>query len=72
MWEMLIATQDLGRLQTLAAILIRYGFGDLVHRLGLSRTLARAGQVLPLSQLAELAALPAHVRVRRALAAVER
>jgi ubiquinone biosynthesis protein len=66
-WETLIATQDLGRLQALATILIRYGFGDLVRRLGLAQALTRAGQVLPLGQLEELVALPAHVRVRRAL-----
>lgn len=31
MWNTLIATHDLGRLQTLAATLVRYGFGDLVR-----------------------------------------
>ena len=67
MWETLIATHDLGRLQTLAAILIRFGFGDLVRRLGLARVLTQAGKVLPLSQFEELVALPAHVRVRRAM-----
>jgi ubiquinone biosynthesis protein len=66
-WETLIATQELGRLQALAAILIRYGFGDLVRRLGLARALTRAGKVLPLSHLEELVALPPHVRVRQAL-----
>lgn len=67
MWEMLIASHDLGRVQTLAAILIRYGFGDLVSRFGLTQALARAGRVVPLGHLEELAALPAHVRVRRAM-----
>ena len=67
MWDTLIATHDRERLQALAAILVRYGFGDLVHRLGLARALARAGKVLPLGRLEELVALPAHVRVRRAL-----
>lgn len=67
MWETLIAAHDLGRLQTLAAILIRYGFGDLVRRLGLERTLTRVGKVLPLSHLEEMVALPPYVRVRRAL-----
>lgn len=67
MWETLIATHDLGRLQTLAAILIRYGFGDMVRRLGLTQALTRVGKVLPLRDLEELVALPAHVRVRRAL-----
>lgn len=67
MWETLIATHDLGRLQTLAAILIRYGFGDLVRRLGLARALTRVGKVLPLTHLEDLVALSPQVRVRRAL-----
>jgi len=67
MWEMLIASHDLGRVQTLAAILIRYGFGDVVSRLGLARALGRAGRVVPLGGLEELVALPAPVRVRRAM-----
>src|SRR5690606_38333097 len=67
MWDTLVATQDLGRLHDLAAILVRYGFGDLVGRMGLARALARAGKVLPLGQLEELVALPAPVRVRRAM-----
>jgi len=49
-----MATHDLGRLQTLAAILVRYGFGDLVRRLGLAR--ARVGKVLLLNHLEELVA----------------
>ena len=67
MWEMLIASHDLGRVQALAAILIRYGFGDMVRRLGLAQALARAGKVVPLGRLEELVALPAPVRVRRAM-----
>jgi ubiquinone biosynthesis protein len=67
MWDTLIATHDAGRVQAIAAILIRYGFGDLVQRLGLTRALARAGTFLPLEHLEELAALPSRVRVRRAL-----
>lgn len=67
MWEMLIASHDLGRVQALAAILIHYGFGDVVRRLGLTRALARAGKVLPLDHLEALVALPAPVRVRRAM-----
>jgi ubiquinone biosynthesis protein len=66
-WDGLAATRDLGRLHALAAILVRYGFGDLVQRLGLEATLARAGKVLPLERIAELAAMSTPVRVRRAL-----
>ncbi|MBF6024835.1 ABC1 kinase family protein [Lysobacter niastensis] len=67
MWDTLIVTHDTGRLHALAAILIRYGFGDVVRRIGLGRALARAGRVLPLAHLQELAELPTPVRVRRAL-----
>lgn len=67
MWDTLIAAHDAGRVQALAAVLIRYGFGDLLRRLGLSQALARAGKVLPLGHLPALVALPAHVRVRCAL-----
>ncbi|WP_363799877.1 AarF/UbiB family protein [Lysobacter firmicutimachus] len=67
MWDTLVAAHDLGRLQTLVAILSRYGFGDLARRLGLVRVLARAGRVLPLGHLEELVNLPAHTRVRRAM-----
>lgn len=67
MWDTLIAPHDAVRLQTLAGILIRYGFGDLVRRLGLSRALSNAGRVLPIAHLEALVALPPQVRVRRAL-----
>ena len=67
MMESLTTTRDLGRVYDLATILIRYGFGDMVSRMRLEGVLQRAGKVLPLEQLAELAALPAPVRVRRAL-----
>lgn len=67
MWEMLIASHDLGRVQSLAAILVRYGFGDLIDRLGLVRALNRAGKVLPLVQIEGLVSLSPQVRVRRAM-----
>lgn len=67
MWDTLIAAYDAGRLQTLAAILVRYGFGDFLRRLGLSQALTRAGKLVPLGHLPELVELPPHVRVRRAL-----
>ncbi|MET0808912.1 MAG: AarF/UbiB family protein [Pseudoxanthomonas sp.] len=67
MWDTLTVTRDLARLQEIAAILVRYGFGDIIRRMGLEGALARAGKLLPLERLAELVALPAPVRVRRAL-----
>lgn len=67
LWEGITAARDIGRLQNIAAVLIRYGFGDMVGRLGLAGTLRRAGKVLPLEHLEELVSLPTPVRVRRAL-----
>lgn len=63
----LVATRDLGRLHDLAAILVRYGFGDLVHRFDLEVALARVGRVLPLQRMTALAGLSTPVRVRCAL-----
>ena len=44
MWETLGTVRDLGRLQEIASVLIRYGFGDLVRRIGLADVLERAGR----------------------------
>ena len=43
--ETLVASRDVGRLNTIAGVLIRHGLGDVVHRLGLADTLERAGAV---------------------------
>jgi len=67
LWEGLTAARDIGRVQHIAAVLIRYGFGDAVRRVGLAGILRRAGKVLPLEQLEELVSLPTPERVRRAL-----
>jgi len=44
--ETLTAARDLGRLQEIASVLIRFGFSDLVRRLGISHALERAGRVI--------------------------
>jgi len=44
--ETLTAARDLGRLHEIASVLIRFGFSDLVRRLGISHALERAGQAL--------------------------
>ncbi len=36
LWETFNALRDLGRIHDIAAILIRYGFGDLVRRIGMA------------------------------------
>jgi ubiquinone biosynthesis protein len=65
--ETLSAMRDLGRLHDIASILIRYGFGDLVSRLGLEPALERAGRALHWTRLEELLHLDPPQRVRRAL-----
>lgn len=67
LWESLTTARDLGRLSQLAAILARFGFGDVLRRMGLTGALEKAGKVLPLEQLEELVKLPPPARVRRAL-----
>lgn len=66
-WRGVTSGRELGRLHDLASILIRYGFGELVAKLALVPLLQRAGKVLPLGHLQELASLPEPVRVRRAI-----
>jgi len=67
LWETLGAIRDLGRVHQIASILIRYGFGDLVHRVGMSGALEKAGQVLHWQTIEELSTLDAPTRVRRAM-----
>ncbi|MEE4192603.1 MAG: 2-polyprenylphenol 6-hydroxylase [Halieaceae bacterium] len=67
LWEAFSAARDLGRLHDIASILIRYGFGDMVRRLGMAGALERAGKVLHWKQATELAQLEPPARVRRAL-----
>jgi len=67
LWETLSAARDLGRLQQITSILIRYGFGGLVPRLGLTGALERAGKMGRWKQVTELAQLEAPARVRRAM-----
>jgi len=65
--DVLGAAQDLGRLQDIASLLIRYGFGDLARRLGLGRALENAGRLLHWSEAEELARLEPPQRIRRLL-----
>jgi ubiquinone biosynthesis protein len=66
-WETLSAARDLGRLHDIASILIRYGFSDIVRRLGMANALERAGKVLHWKEAGELARLEPPARARRAL-----
>lgn len=68
LWQTLTAMRDLGRLHEIASILIRYGFGDMVRRIGLSNTLERAGQVLHWDDAANFAHMTPPERVWQVLA----
>lgn len=59
--------KDLGRLQELSSILIRFGFGDMVKRLGLGQALEQTGRLLKWQEAEELSRLEHPQRIRRAL-----
>ncbi|MBU0916766.1 ABC1 kinase family protein [Aquabacterium parvum] len=65
--EALTSVRDLGRLQEIASVLIRYGFGDVVRRLGLANLLEKAGHALHWEDAEAYAHMPPPQRVRRAL-----
>ncbi len=65
--ETLGAARDLGRLNEIAGVFIRHGFGDVVRRLGLADALEKAGHVLRRDHAADLARLDPPVQVRLAL-----
>lgn len=67
LWQTISAVRDLGRLQDIALVLIRYGFGDLVRRIGMAGALERAGKALHWHAPEELARLEPPARIRRAL-----
>lgn len=67
LWQAISAVRDLGRLHDIASVLIRYGFGDLVRRVGMAGALERAGRALHWQAPEELARLEPPARVRRAL-----
>ncbi len=65
--ETLGAARDLGRLNEIAGVLVRHGFGDAVHRLGLADALERAGHALHRDHAADLARLEPPVQTRLAI-----
>jgi ubiquinone biosynthesis protein len=65
--ETLIASRDVGRLNTIVGVLVRHGLGDVVHRLGLADKLERAGQAVMKPHAADLARLEPPVQVRLAM-----
>ncbi len=67
MWDALGTVRDLGRLQEIASVLIRYGFGDVVRRIGMADVLERAGRLLHWHNGEARLRMSAATRVRRAL-----
>ncbi len=65
--ETLGAARDMGRLNDIAGVLIRHGFGDSVRRLGLADRLERAGHALKWDTAADLARIEPPAQVRLAL-----
>lgn len=65
--ETLSVMRDFGRLREIAGILIHYGWGDFVRRLGLTTLFERAGIILHMKEAEEITHLPPEVRVRLAL-----
>src|SRR5688572_12323339 len=59
--------RELPRLQEIAAVFIRHGLGDFVHRIGVAGVLERAGRILQRSPVAEQVMLHPAQRMRMAL-----
>ncbi len=66
LWRLLSSTRDLGRLEEIGKVLLRYGFSSIVQRLGLIKALEKAGRILHKEEIADLAKLSPPERARRA------
>ncbi len=66
-WKGLSTARDLARLHDIASILIRYGFGDAVRRLGLSSALEQVGKALHWKDAEQYVRMEPPQRVCRAL-----
>ncbi|MCF7971844.1 MAG: ubiquinone biosynthesis protein UbiB [Methylococcaceae bacterium] len=65
--ETLSVARDFGRIHEISSILIRYGFGDIVRRLGVASIVESAGHVLKWQEVSDLTHIEPPERVRRAL-----
>lgn len=65
--ETLSVMRDFGRMREIAGILIHYGWGDIVKRIGLGNMAERAGNLLHRHQAEEIRHLEPAVRVRLAM-----
>ncbi len=67
LWETLSTARDIGRLNELASVLIRYGFGDVLRRLGLANIVNDAGKALNWKHTPDITNLESPVRFCHAL-----
>lgn len=65
--DLLATARDLGRLREITAILVRYGFADLVRHLGLANALEKIGETLHWTEAEDIAHMETPRRVRAAL-----
>ncbi len=66
-WEMLNAARDIGRVQEIAGVLIRYGFGSFVNLLGIGHALEKVGRTLHWQYAEENHKLDTAQRIRKVL-----
>ena len=59
--------KDIRRANALAGILLKYGFGDMIRRLGLAAPMEQAGKLVRQSIDRDLLTMPPAARLRRAL-----
>jgi len=67
LWQAIGAARDLARAHEIGTVLVRYGFSDLVRRVGLGNALERAGKALHWRAPEALAHMETPERIRRTL-----
>lgn len=65
--ETVSVMRDFGRLREIARILMHYGWGDVIKRMGITSALGRAGSMLQSSSSQEIMHLDPAVRIRMAI-----
>lgn len=65
--DILKTGKDIRRLNEIANILIKYGFGDLIRRLGLSESMEKAGKLVRYQMPPEMMSMEPPARLRRAM-----
>ncbi len=65
--DILKTGKDIRRLNEIVNILIKYGFGDMIRRLGLSESIEKAGKLVRYQMQADLMSMEPPTRLRRAM-----